>query len=246
MKAIIPAAGYATRLYPLTKNRPKSLLEVVGKPIVEYIIEKMAEVKEISTVYIVTNEKFYQKFVDWAKGYQSPIPVEILNDNTDSNENRLGCIGDIVFTIKQKAIDEDMLQINGDSLFDGSLLPMHNLFREKSAAIVMLTDVKDKERAKRFAVVEKDESGKITYFKEKPEDPPSTLCSVATYFYPKETLKMFDAYLKEGNSPDQPGRFVEWLYKKQPVYGYLMPGRFYDIGSKDTLEEARNLWEAKK
>jgi len=242
MKAIIPAAGYATRLYPLTLNTPKSLLKVGGRPIIEHIIDKLSVIKDVSTVYVVTNHKFYGNFAEWQQGYDSKIPIEVLNDHTTSNENRLGCIGDISYTIEQKGIDEDMIQINGDSIFEDELGAIYGFYKEKKAPVVMLIDVKDKEIAKRFGVVEIDENKVVKYFKEKPEVAPTTLCSVATYIYPRETVKMFKVYLDEGNNSDQPGRFVEWLYKRQPVYGFVYGGKYYDIGSKDTLEKARGVF----
>ncbi len=246
MKLILPSAGYATRLWPLTKDKPKCLLEIGGTPIIEILIHKIEELGDaIDGIYVVTNAKFYDILFRWSKDFSSKIPIEVLNDGTTSNETRLGCIGDIQFVIDQKKINEEIMIINSDSLFDFGLKEIYNFYREKNAPVVLIYDVGSKEMAKRLGVVTLDERGVINYFREKPEEPPSTLCSVATYIYPRETVKLIKRYLDEGNNPDAPGRFVEWLYRVQPVYGYVYEGKYYDIGTLETLEEARKEWEKK-
>lgn len=245
MKCILLCAGYGTRLYPLTKNQPKALLNVANKPIIEHIINKIELIDEVDTIYIITNDRFYQNFSDWQKTFNSKKQVKIINDNTNSNENRLGAIGDLHFVITNENIQEDLLLISGDNLFEFSLLDMHAQFKNKKTNTIALYDVKKLEEAKRFGVVKLDDENKVIAFQEKPEFPESTLSSIGIYFYPKETLDLIKTYLREGNSPDMPGMLLEWLHKKSPVHGFVFDGKqkWFDIGSLESLEEANQVFQ---
>ena len=154
MHAIILAAGYATRLYPLTKDKPKPLLEVAGKPVLEHIIENLQQIDQIGRISIVTNDKFEPHFNEWLKDFDAKKPVEIINDGTKSNEDRLGALGDIHFAIIQKEINEDIIAIAGDNLFELSLQDVHNFFRKRNSNVIVLHDVKDFELAKQYGIVE--------------------------------------------------------------------------------------------
>jgi len=243
MKAILLAAGYGTRLYPLTKNKAKPLIEVAGKPMVEHIIAKIEELdlKDIDKIIIVTNNKFYAQFCEWQEGFDSKIPIKILNDMTLSNEDRLGAIGDINFAIKKENINDDILIISGDNLFKFSIKEMHEMFKKNPTHLISLYDVKTQEEAKKFGIVSVDENNRIIEFKEKPEQPKSTLASIGIYFYKKSITDAIDRYLKEGNSADRPGDLVEWLYKRDKMNGFVFdkPGeKWFDIGSFESLAEA--------
>tara|TARA_Y100000310_G_scaffold50358_1_gene46400 strand:- start:2233 stop:2982 length:750 start_codon:yes stop_codon:yes gene_type:complete len=249
MKAIILAAGYATRLYPLTKDKAKPLLHVGGKPMVEHIIGKIDELGVVDQVYIVTNEKFFSQFVEWDQRFTSPIPITVINDGTKSNEDRLGAIGDKMLVMDKMKIDDEILDISGDNLFNFSLKEMYAFFKEKEAEIVGLYDVQDIEAAKKFGICAIDGEKKVVEFLEKPEKPPSTLASTGIYMYPKRTVGLFRKYLKEGNKPDAPGFFLEWLHKKETMYGYAFDDeddRWYDIGSLEQYEAANKDYEAKR
>ena len=238
MKSIVLAAGYATRLYPLTKNKPKPLLEIAEKPIMEHIISKIEEVDDVDEIFIVTNDKFYNTFIEWLKGYSSNKKIKIVNDMTKSNEDRLGSIGDVSFVIEKENINDDTLVIAGDNLFEFSLKGVVDVFNKRKTTTVALYDVKDIELAKKYGIVSVDKSNKIIDFKEKPEKPKSTLASTGVYIYPGNILKSIVEYAGKGES-DKTGNFLEWLYKKEDIYCYVSDKKWYDIGSLDQLEEAR-------
>ena len=241
MNALILAAGYATRLYPLTLNKAKPLLEVGGKPIIEWLVDNLSTVSELRTAYIVTNAKFANDFQNWAKAYQDQhreMQIKIIDDGSKSDDDKLGAIGDINLVLAREHLEvDDLLVIAGDNLFDQPLADFVKTAKE-SAAAVAVYDVGDLEAMKKYGTVTIDNKGVITTFEEKPEKPKSTLASVALYYYSREVLHLFKTYLAEGNNPDQPGRFLQWLYTRKPVGTFQIKGRWLDIGSKETLEIA--------
>jgi glucose-1-phosphate thymidylyltransferase len=242
MRALILAAGYATRLYPLTRERPKPLLEVGGRPLVDWILERIAEVSEIEEVHLVTNAKFAPAFRAWA-----PPHVVVHDDGTLDDEDRLGAIGDLAFV----GLDgDDLLVVAGDNLFDFSLRAFVAFWRGKGrASAVALYDVGDVELARKYGIVELDADDRVTGFLEKPDEPPSTLAATATYLFHREHLGLAQRYLEEGNSPDQPGRFVAWLQAREPVYGYRFEGEWLDIGDHDQLRHADAVaksWQSRR
>lgn len=239
IKALVLVGGYGTRLYPLTKDKPKALLEVAGKPILEHIIEKIAETS-VSRITIVSNDKFAKHFEAWQGSFSSDIPIEVLNDGTRTNEDRLGAIGDIAFAIKQKNIDDDLLVIAGDNLFEASLKNCLEKFSGRNG--ILLYDVKDRELAKQYGVVAV-ENDIVTHFEEKPLEPKSTLISTGIYFFPKQTLSLITQYLEEGNNPDKSGSFIEWLYKREVVAAFSTEKPWYDIGSHQQLEAANSEYK---
>ena len=241
MKALILAAGYATRLYPLTLNQPKPLLKVAGKPMVERIITKIQELDNINEIILISNNKFYNQFLNWSKNFNSKIPIKILNDQTLSNEDRLGAIGDINFVIKKENIQDDILIISGDNLFKFSLKQMIDLFEQNPHHLIALYDVKTEKEAKKLGIVALDQNNKVIEFQEKPEQPKSTLASIGIYFYKKNIIHTIDQYLKEGNNPDRPGDLLEWLHKRETVCGFIFnksDEKWFDIGSFESLEKA--------
>lgn len=242
MKAIILAAGYATRLYPLTLNKPKTLLLIGNKPMLNYIIEKIEQINEVDIIYIITNNKFFNQFSEWSKTYKSKKQVKILNDNTNSNENRLGAIGDVDFLINREKIDDDIIVIGSDNMFEFDLRNIIAFYKTKNAPVTALYDVKTKERAKLYGVVSIDKKNKIMSFKEKPQDPESTLISTCIYIYPRRCLYRIKEFLEEKSLPDKPGSLVEWLHKKEDVYGYSFTGEWFDIGTFEELEMVRKRY----
>ena len=237
MKAVVLAAGYATRLYPLTLDRPKALLSVGGRPMLDRLLEQLEGVDGLDEVYVVTNSKFAGAFRDWAAG-RSGLPVRIVDDGTVDEESRLGAIGDLELTIREAGLDDDLLVLAGDNLFSESIGPFPAFALGRGGAALGVYDVGDFDTIRRYAVIELDGDDRVTLLEEKPDEPRSTLAGIALYFYPRSVLRLVTEYLAEGNNPDQPGRLVQWLYPRTPVYGWRVPGRWYDVGSKETLAEA--------
>jgi glucose-1-phosphate thymidylyltransferase len=238
MKAVVLAAGYATRLYPLTLDRPKALLMVAGKPMLERLLDGLDGVEGLDEIHVVTNSKFAGAFRDWAEGYRGAGTVQILDDGTTDDETKLGAIGDLDLTIRSAGLEDDLLVLAGDNLFSERIAPFAEFGRAKGAPALGVYDVGDLEAIKRYNSIELDKDDRISFFEEKPEQPTSTLTGIALYFYPRSTLRLVGEYLAEGNNPDQPGRLVQWLYPRTPVYAWRVPGQWYDVGSKETLEEA--------
>ncbi len=247
MKVLILAAGYATRLYPLTLTQPKPLLPVVGKPMVDYVMDNLAPIGGIDRVYVVTNAKFAGHFQKWADDYgkRAPFAFTIINDGSTDDSNKLGAIGDLNLVLKQECVDDDLIVVAGDNLFSEKLGAFGEFCRAKNAPVLGVYDVESLESAKKYGVVAVNRDGVITDFKEKPALPASTLIGIALYYYPRATLKLVGQYLAEGNNPDQPGRLVQWLYPRTPVFTWTVPGIWYDIGSKETLEEANRIFARK-
>ena len=245
MKVLILAAGYATRLYPLTLTQPKPLLPVAGKPMVDYVLDNLAPIPGIDRVYIVTNAKFAGHFQKWADQYRatkSNLEFTIINDGSTDDSNKLGAIGDLNLVLQQETLDDDLIVVAGDNLFSQSLEKFGTFCREKNQPVLGVYDVNSLDQAKKYGVVDVEQDGRITSFVEKPANPTSTLIGIALYFYPKATLPLIRQYVAEGNNPDQPGRLIQWLYPRQEVYTWSVPGIWYDIGSKETLEEANRIY----
>jgi len=245
MKVLILAAGYATRLYPLTLTQPKPLLPVAGKPMIEHVLDNIAPIGGIDRVYVVTNAKFADHFQKWADNYcatKAKLDFTIVNDKSTDDSNKLGAIGDLHLVITQENVDDDLIVVAGDNLFSQSLEAFGKFCREKNAPVVGVYDVGSLEDVKKYNSINLDSDGRITFFEEKPQNPTSTLSAIALYFYPKATLPLIKQYIAEGNNPDQPGRLVQWLYPRTPFYTWTVPGLWYDIGSKESLEEANRIF----
>lgn len=246
MNILILAAGYATRLYPLTENRAKPLLDVAGKPMMEWVIDNLAPIPDISKVFVVTNNKFAQHFEEWAEKYHESHPkltFEIVNDGSTSDADKLGAIGDLNFVIQKHGIEnEDLLVVAGDNLFSESLEGFGRHARATNAPVLGIYDVKTLEEAKKYGVVALDQEGVLTSFVEKPSDPPTSLIGIALYYYPKQVVPLIRQYLSEGNNPDQPGRLIQWLYPRTPVHTWSVPGTWFDVGSKETLQQANEIF----
>ncbi len=245
MKLIVLGAGYATRLYPLTLNQPKPLLEVGGKPMIEHVLDKLLPVGGIDHIYVVTNAKFAGHFERWAEGYRARRPAHaftVVNDHSTDDSNKLGAIGDLNLVLTKAEIDDDIIVVAGDNLFSESLEDFARFAREKGAPVLAVYDVGDLEEIKKYNSIEVDEEGRITFFEEKPAHPKSTLTGIALYYYPKSVLPLIRRYLDEGTNPDQPGRLVQWMYGRTPFHTWKVPGIWYDIGSKENLEEASRIF----
>ncbi|HXG49501.1 MAG TPA: nucleotidyltransferase family protein [Methylomirabilota bacterium] len=248
MKVIILAAGYATRLYPLTLTRPKPLLPVAGKPMIEYVLDNLAPVGGLDRIYIVTNAKFADAFQAWADGYRATkarLNFTIINDGSTDDSNKLGAIGDLHLVLTRESVDDDIIVVAGDNLFSRSLEGFGAFCRKVNAPVLAVYDVGNLEDIKKYNSISIDAQNRITFFEEKPKNPTSTITGIALYYYPRAVLPLIRQYIAEGNNPDQPGRLVQWLYPKIPFYVWNVPGLWYDIGSKETLEEANRIFAAK-
>jgi len=246
MKAIILAGGYAKRLWPLTKNKPKQLLSVGGRPMIEYIMEKLEAQKEIDKIIISTNEKFEENFKEWLLGYESLKDIELIFEPTLSEKDKLGSVGALGYLIREKNIDEELMIIGGDNLFEFDLRDLINYYREKNGNVVALYDIKSIQRAKNYGVAKVDENMRIIDFIEKPKTPPSTLVSTACYMLSTEGVKSILTYLDAGENPDAIGFFIKWLIKREKVFGFVFSGRWFDIGSLESLKEADLIYSKNK
>jgi len=248
MKAILLAAGYATRLRPLTNTVAKPLLPLAGRPMVDYIYDKVAEVTAVDAVHVVTNSKFAEGFRAWAAGHAGRVPIHVHDDGTSSNDDRLGAIGDIRFTIRDGKLEgQDLLIVAGDNLFDYGLAEYVQYWKTKGqASCLAVYQCDDIELVKQYSIVEIDPRDQITSFIEKPKNPTTQLVGTATYIYHRDHVRLIEQYLAEGNSPDQPGNFVAWLHKKVPVYAYRFEGGWFDIGNQKELLQADNLMRERR
>ena len=238
MKAIILAAGYGTRLYPLTLDKPKAFVEVNGKPIIDYIIERVDEVEEVDKIFIVTNDKFFPAFEEWKEKAPTKKEIIIVNDNTKSNEERLGALGDLLFVLDKERVDDDILLISSDNIFDFDLSA---ITKERDRDVVGVYEI-NIEEIKKYGVVELDENKKIVGMQEKPQEPKTNLASTGIYLFRKETLHLMRQYKEEGGNMEGPGYFLEWLPKRKDVYGYVFKGKWFDIGSLEALEKAKKAF----
>lgn len=239
MKCVILAAGYATRLWPLTDDLPKHLLPVGGRPMLDWVLDRVRELEDVDSIHLVTNSRFAPDLEEWA----GPHGIVVHDDGTSSNEDRLGAVGDLQLAIERAGLeDNELLVLAGDNLFDFSLAAYRDWWQAKPqpASAVPLHDVGDRELAKQYGIAETDEDDRIVSLVEKPGDPPSTLASTLIYFLAPEHVRLIGSYLGEGLSADNAGSFLAWLVTRGPVYGYRFAGHWYDIGDHEQLLEADN------
>lgn len=245
MNVLILAAGYATRLYPLTLTKAKPLLEVAGKPMIEWVLDNLAPVPNIETVFVVTNNKFAHDFQTWSEQYQrrsAKLRVKIINDGSKDDSDKLGAIGDVnLVLIREDLAQDDLLIVAGDNLFSN---PLTDFVAQAhgSEATLATYDVGNLEAIKKYSAITTDADGVLTSFEEKPEEPKSTLTGIALYYFARDTVPLFTTYLAAGNNPDQPGRFIQWLHTRKRVRTHQIRGTWFDIGSKETLDEANELF----
>ncbi|MBQ3080722.1 MAG: nucleotidyltransferase family protein [Clostridia bacterium] len=248
MKAIILAAGYATRLYPLTIDTPKALLPVAGKAILDHLMEKILDNSGIDEIYVVSNDRFFTPLNEWATdaiNRYNGVRISVMNDGTTSNDNRRGAIGDILFAIEQAGIDDDILVAASDNLLSGSLSGYFEDFRRHGRDLLLCGRLPDIEERKRYAVLELDEENRVLSLTEKPENPKTDIVAYAEYIYRRDTIPEIRRYIAEGNNPDSPGHLPEWLYRKKEVRAYIYPGQCVDIGTVKMYRETCEAWERK-
>ena len=237
MKCLILAAGYATRLYPLTENFPKPLLSVGGKTILDWLVDDVDTAGLVDEYVVISNHKFAAHFDSWAKTKTQKITV--VDDGTESNEGRLGAVRDIQFAIDSLGLDDDLLVIAGDNLLDFSLTDFARYAKEKNASCIMRYYEPKSERLMKSAVVTVDRQDKILLMEEKPKVPKSNWCCPPFYFYTKEDARLVRVGIESGCGVDAPGSFAAWLSTRSEVFAMQMPGKRYDIGNLESYEAVK-------
>jgi glucose-1-phosphate thymidylyltransferase len=222
------------------------LLPLAGRPMLDYLLDRVDEIAELDRVHLISNARFADQFRAWAARRSGRLPVEVLDDGTTSNDDRLGAIGDIRFTIERAGLgDGDLFVVAGDNLIGYDLRDYVSFWREHAGSAIALRHEPDADLIRQYGVVEVDETGRVVSFEEKPAEPRSSLAATAAYLYPAEHVALIPRYLDEGNPPDAPGNFVAWLHSRAPVYGYRFTGDWLDIGDKEQLLEADNLMRSR-
>ena len=240
MKAIILAAGYATRLYPLTKDKPKPLLKIAGKTIIEYMLDGFRAIPSLDAVYVVTNAKFVTIFKQWQIELERAsyhFSVKIVNDGTTSNKARLGAIADIQYVIEQEKIDDDTLVAAGDNVFQFDFAKLDSFYREKKGDVIVAQEMNDPERLKSRGVVQFDDNNQVVCFQEKPAEPRSNFVCPALYIHRRDSIPFYQQYLSDQNNPDAPGHFIKWLFPRVPVFVFVLPKPAIDIGTLEAYEQ---------
>lgn len=245
MKCLILAAGYATRLYSITENFPKPLLEVAGKPILDWLIDDMASTGMVEEYIVISNHKFAHIFEDWA-AKKSEVKIRVIDDGTTSNETRLGAVKDIQYAIEQLQLDDDLLVMAGDNLLDFSLGEFMRYGKTKNATCVMRYYEANEAKLHKSGVIEIDLNDGILFFEEKPANPKSHWCVPAFYYYTREDSHLIEKGIESGCCTDAPGSFIAWLCGQTKVYAWEMPGRRYDIGNLESYEEVKKTFAALK
>lgn len=240
MKALILAAGYALRLYPLTKQYPKPLLKVKSRPIIEYIIKKLELIDEIDEIIVITNSRFISLFEKWVRQLRIKKRISLVDDLTASPEHRLGAIGDINFAIDERKVNDDLLVIGGDNLLEDDLSDFL-VFADKNKLhpVIGVYDIKQAQEAGKYGVIRLDKKNKIIDFAEKPAVPKSTLVAMCLYYFPKEKLGLIKEYLSLKKKSDATGFYIEWLCTRCAVYGFVFKGKWYDIGDHKFYNQAK-------
>ncbi|RLJ05484.1 MAG: nucleotidyltransferase family protein [Candidatus Aenigmatarchaeota archaeon] len=247
MKAIILAGGFAKRMWPLTKDYPKVLLPVKGRPVIEHIMEKLENLSDIDSVHVSTNQRFEKDFREWINRFSEKTnkKINLVVEPARKEEEKLGSIGALKFFIEKEGIDDDLLIVGGDNLFGFSLEDFVNFFKEKRTPVMAFFDMENPEKVRgKYGVCVLDEHGKVIEFQEKPDSPKSTLASTAVYLFPKEMLNMIHEYIEGKNNPDALGFFIEWLKDKTTVHGFTFKEKWFDIGTHETYQEAIKSFES--
>ncbi|MGE5308043.1 MAG: nucleotidyltransferase family protein [Deltaproteobacteria bacterium] len=240
MKALILAAGYGTRLYPYTKNFPKPLLEINGKPIIGYLVDKLSAVEGISEIIVVTNSRFYRTYIGWKKGIKAGPKISILSDGTTSPEDKLGAIGDMEFVFKKENRPSDFLVLGGDNFFEEPLEDFMSAARKNKAVTIGVCRIKSRKEASNYGVVELDGKGRVISLEEKPKKPRSKLISMCLYYFPASSKGLLGRYLSDpANTRDTIGAYIRWISENGKMCGHVFKHFWYDIGSLSAYNQAR-------
>jgi glucose-1-phosphate thymidylyltransferase len=222
------------------------LLPLAARPMLDYLLDRVDEIADLDEIHLVSNARFAAQLRDWAARRSGRLPVRVLDDGTTSNEDRLGAIGDIRFTLERADLSGDLFVVAGDNVIGYDLRDYVRFWRESGGSAIALRDEPDPELIKQYGVVELDETDRVVSFEEKPAAPRSTLAATAAYLYSADHVELIPQYLDSGNPPDAPGNFVAWLHSRASVFGYRFTGDWLDIGNKEQLLEADNLMRSRQ
>lgn len=236
MKAVVLAGGYATRLWPITKHRPKMFLPVGDSTVIDQIFAELEADDRVDEVFVSTNERFADSFEEHLAESRFEKPTLTVEDTTEEDE-KFGVIGALAQLFDRENVSDDTVVIAGDNLISFDVAEFIDYFEAKDSTTLAAYDVGSRERAKSYGLVELD-GDEVVDFQEKPEDPKSTLVSIACYAFTEDTIPMLDEYLEDGNNPDEPGWLIQWLHDRHPVYAYTFDGAWYDIGTPESYLEA--------
>lgn len=239
MKNIVIAAGYATRLYPLTENFPKPLLQIGESSILGRLIADIDQIAGITEHIIVSNHKFIGHFESWAKEQQTNHPIRLIDDGTETNETRLGSVRDLLLAIEQTEADEDLLVIAADNILDFSFRGFVEYAKQKGTSIIMCHHEPELKKLQRTGVIEVDSNMKVLQMQEKPEVPVSNWAVPPFYIYRKEDLPLIKDCMNHGCDFDAPGNLAHYLCEITPMHAWPMPGHRYDIGTLESYEEIK-------
>lgn len=246
MKNIVIAAGYATRLYPLTENFPKPLLKIGERSILDRILDDVDGIEDIDEHIIVTNHKFAEIFNNWAserKQKPGTKPIRIIDDGTTDNENRLGAVKDLLLAIDEFGINDDIMVLAADNVLDFSFQGFVNFFKQKNTSVIMCHHEPELYKLQRTGVIAVDEDMKVLEMQEKPEHPVSNWAVPPFYIYKKNDLPLIRDCLNHGCGFDAPGNLAHYLVNATTIHAWIMPGSRYDIGSLDSYKEAQILFQ---
>lgn len=247
MKCLILAAGYATRLYPLTQNYPKPLLSVGEKTILDWLIDDIYSSGEIDEFAVISNHKFYTHFKSWSvdrmNAKREGQKIVIVDDGTETNETRLGAVRDVEFAIKTLGYDDDLLVIAGDNVLDFSLTRLIKYANDKKTSCIMRYSEHDLSRLSKCGVVEVDGDDLVISMEEKPSEPKSEWCVPPFYFYTKDDARKVSDGIAAGCGVDAPGSYISWLCSVSTVHAMEMPGKRYDIGSLESYERVKKEYK---
>ena len=239
MICVLLAAGYATRLYPLTKNFPKALLQVGGKTILDRILENVDRSCSVDRYVLVTNSRFAGIFRDWAESASYACPIEVLDDGTDTVENRRGAVGDLIFAMEEKSLDDDLFVMAVDYFVDFTLGDFVRYAIGKNASCILRYEEDDVSVLRKSGVMTVDVDDRIVRMEEKPEDPFDVWCAPPFYYYTKRDLPLIRTSVACGCPKDAPGNLAKWLAEQTAVYAMVMPGRHYDIGDLESYHDVQ-------
>jgi glucose-1-phosphate thymidylyltransferase len=236
MKAIVLAGGYATRLWPITKHRPKMFLPVGDATVIDTVFADLEADERISEVFVSTNQRFADDFEAYLAESEFEKPTLSVEETTAEDE-KFGVVGALAQLIDREGVEEDLLVVAGDNLISFDIADFVDFFSETGTPALAAYDVGSKERARSYGLVDLD-GDRVVDFQEKPDDPKSTLVSIACYAFPADTLDLFEAYLDAGENPDEPGWFIQWLQDRRPVHAFTFDGAWFDIGTPESYLDA--------
>lgn len=242
MRVLVLAAGFATRLHPLTESQAKPLLDVGGRPVLSRLLDRVLAIPAIGEVVVVTNGKFQQAFETWRREYDSPVAVRLISDGAMHDGEKLGALGDAALALASMDATGGIFLVAGDNLIDFDLRPCAAEFRARETPLLMVRRIEGTLPPRRYGEVEVAEDGRVLRFREKPDDPRSCWSAICAYFLPAEIRGLLPAYLDTGGNADAPGYFLEWLVARREVRALPIAGPFWDIGNLETLQAARRAF----